>query len=328
MANHLDSGRLALLSDIIASITTRHGNENMLARNLLLMSICLLAIGRTSIAAEPLQALIIDGQNNHVVWPKTTIMMKKFLEQTTRFKVDIARTKFTWNGEDYLKEFPLEDGKEYVAVRNPKQDRNFAPAFSDYDVVISNFGYNAADWPKKTQAALEAYMSGGGGLVVVHAADNSFGKWKEFNRMIGLGGWGGRTEKSGPYVYFDDEGKPVRDQTKGSGGSHGAQHDFPIIVRDPDHPITQGMPRAWMHAQDELYDRLRGPAENMTILATAYSDKSTGGSGRHEPMLMAIEYGDGRVFHTPLGHDEKALRIPGAVHLLRRGCAWAAGRDP
>ena len=60
--------------------------------------------------------------------------------------------------------------------------------------------------------------------------------------MIGLGGWGGRNEKSGPYVYLDDAGKLVRDESHGSGGHHGPQHPFQIVVRDAEHPITKGMP--------------------------------------------------------------------------------------
>lgn len=277
-----------------------------------------------TVHAEPtLKALIIDGQNNHGMWPKTTMMMKQYLEETGLFSVDIERTQFTWQGDDLIKEYPLE-GVETVALKKPKTDPDFKPNFADYDVVISNLGYNAAPWPEATKAAFEAYVHGGGGFVSVHAADNSFGDWPEYNQMIGLGGWGGRNEKSGPYVYIDEQGETIRDNSAGPGGHHGQRHEFEIVVREKDHPITRGMPASWMHTKDELYDKLRGPAENMTILATAFGAPNKGGLGRHEPMLIALTYGDGRIFHTTLGHDDVSMECVGFIVSLQRGCEWAA----
>jgi type 1 glutamine amidotransferase len=247
-------------------------------------------------AGEPIKVLIVDGQNNHQCWPKTTQMMKRYLEETKRFTVDVVTH----------------------APKGP--DPSFKPTFSDYGVVVSNFGHGASEWPKETEAAFEAYVSNGGGFVVVHAADNSFPAWEAYNKMIGLGGWGGRNEKSGPYVYFDEAGKLVRDPSPGKGGSHGPQHEFPIVVRDADHPVTKGMPASWMHAKDELYDSLRGPAENMNVLATAWSPVTK----RHEPMIMTIDYGKGRVFHTPMGHETYSMECVGFLATLQRGCEWAA----
>lgn len=298
------------------------------------------------IPKKMLKALIIDGQNNHGIWPKTTVMMKDYLEQTGMFEVDVERSALTWQGPHndndiglgeknrmaLLEKYPVKTSKQSTMASEPKPDPDFKPDFSKYDVVISNFGWRASPWPKETQLALEKYVSNGGGFIVVHAGSNSFGDWPEFNKMIGMGAWGGRSEKNGPFVYYNETNEIVRDTTKGNAGSHGKQYEFQIEVRDQSHPITKGMPAKWMHAQDELYDRLRGPAENMKILATAYSDVEKNaspfsplkGTSHHEPMMIAINYGKGRVFNTPMGHTDYSMECVGFIVTLQRAAEWAA----
>lgn len=275
-------------------------------------------------AHAKLKALIVDGQNNHAVWPKSTIMMRQYLQETGLFEVDIDRTQYTWKAEREKAYLPLAGVGETQDLKQPKTDPDFIPDFSKYDVVISNFGWKAADWPKATQKKLEDYMKNGGGFVSVHAADNSFPKWKEYNKMIGLGGWGGRNEKDGPYVYYSNEGELVRDTSKGGCGAHGPQHQFPVTVRVPDHPITKGMPKVWLTTKDECYAKLRGPAENMTILATGKDQTDKAPTDRHEPMLIVVEYGKGRIFHTTLGHDDYSCEGVGFIVSLTRGVEWAA----
>ena len=205
--------------------------------------------------SQPLQALIVDGQNNHGDWPMTTHMMKTYLESTGLFEVDVARTKYVWIGphgaytkapEDkisMLEKYSLVGGGATVMIDSAVHDPDYNPDFSKYDVVISNFGWLAADWPKKTQKALHKYVNKGGGLVIVHAANNCFGDWDQYNEMIGLGGWGGRDTESGPYVYYNTEGDLIRDPSEGRCGSHGPQQEFQVITRAPDHPIMKGLPR-------------------------------------------------------------------------------------
>jgi len=246
--------------------------------------------------AAPMKALIVDGQNNHN-WRETTPHLKKLLEETGMFTVAVATSP---SGRDTA---------------------GFAPKFADYDLVVSN--YTGAPWPEETNKAFEKYIADGGGLVVFHAASNAFRDWKEFNEIIGVGGWGGRDETDGPYLYWED-GKIVRDTSPGRGGTHGPQHPFQLIIREPDHPITRGLPEKFMHSADELYSRLRGPAKNLTVLTTSYAPVEKRGTGKHEPSLMTITYGKGRVFHTTLGHAGVQCRSVAFIATYQRGAEWAA----
>ncbi len=249
-------------------------------------------------AKQKYKVLIVDGQSNHRIWPESTQLLKKHLEETKIFVVDIATTPPA--GEP---------------------TRPFQPPFFDYDVVVSN--YNGESWPANTKWAFEKYVKGGGGFVSVHAANNAFPEWAAYNAMIGVGGWGDRTEQHGPMLRFR-KGEFVADMTPGIGGSHGIRHEFQVVIRNADHPITAGLPSTWMHSEDELYDRLRGPAKDVTVLASAYSAPETQGTGEHEPILMAISYGKGRVFHTTLGHSLVAMRCEGFIATFQRGVEWAA----
>ncbi|MEM6364249.1 MAG: family 16 glycoside hydrolase [Planctomycetota bacterium] len=250
-------------------------------------------------STSPISALLIDGQNNHK-WQETTPLIVAALESGGLCDVTVITSP--------AKKAPM-DG--------------FEPNFADYDVVVLN--YNGDPWPEATKQAFEAYVAGGGGMVSVHAADNSFPKWHAYNRMIGLGGWNGRNEKDGPYVRWQEDTQTfTRDLTPGSGGQHGKRSPFVMVVRDADHPITAGLPGSFSQTEDELYGKLRGPAENMHVLATAYSNPATRGTGEHEPILMTIHFGEGRVFHTTLGHDAKAMNGRAFQITLRRGTQWAA----
>ena len=93
----------------------------------------------------------------------------------------------------------------------------------------------------------------------------------------------------------------------------------------------QGLPTEWLHPRDELYSNLRGPAKNVTVLATGHADKSRAPNGVDEPVLMTISYGKGRVFHTTLGHVGRnsvppflPLDCVGFIVTLQRGTEWAA----
>jgi uncharacterized protein len=248
----------------------------------------------------PIEVMILDGQSggSYHQWKLTTPVLKKELEETGLFHVTVVTAP------------PA--GSDLSA---------FNPEFKQYQVVVSN--YDAPEWPAGLRSSFEDFVRNGGGFVAVHAADNAFADWPAYNQMIGIGGWRGRTEKAGPLWYWQD-GKQHSDNTPGPAGHHGNRLPFQVVSRAPGHPILQGLPPIWMHGADELYGTLRGPGENMAILATAHSDARNQGTGHEEPMIMALTFGRGRIVHTTLGHDIAAMSCVGFITIFQRGTEWAA----
>lgn len=257
----------------------------------------------TGFARDPIKTLIITGQNNHN-WPVSHVALKNILENSALFTVDVT-----------------------VSPESGKDMSEFVIDFSPYQLVVLD--YNGKSWPEETRNRFVQYAQNGGGIVIYHAANNSFPDWPEYNKICGLGGWEGRDEKSGPYVYFQN-GKLIKDDSPGSGGSHGPQHQFILNARDTTHPITNGLPDQWIHAQDELYDRMRGPGNIKNALYTAFSEKELSGSGREEPLIFTVDYGKARIFHTMLGHcgpdlhNNPSMQCTGFQVTLLRGAEWAA----
>jgi len=258
-----------------------------------------LSLVTQGVAADKINVLIIDGQHNHN-WKATTPVVKDALEKTGRFAVEVATTP---------------------GAKDPKEAWDkFRPDFSKCQVVLVN--YHGQAWPREVNDAMLKFLEGGGGLVFYHAAVFSHQGWAEWNKAMGMG-W--RPASYGDRVALDDAGKPVRvPKGEGPGSGHGPAHAFEIIVRDKEHPVMKGLPEKWVHVKDELYHGMRGPCENIAILATAFSSKEMKGTGMHEPMVWTVSYGKARVFVSALGHDASNTAVPDTATLLARGAEWAA----
>ena len=259
----------------------------------------------TALAVEPpLKVLIIDGQNNHD-WKATTPCMKGILDTSGRFQTTVSNT-------------PDKDAPQ-------TQWDTWRPKFQEYDCVLLN--YNGQMWPEEVKKDFVDYVRNGGGVVLIHAANNAFGGWKEYEQMAGLL-W--RWWTCGYSLYVDENGKVNREEPgQGRMMGHGdwaGWYEWTMTVRDPEHPITRGMPQRWLHAKDELYHGQRGPAENLHILLTAYSQPGGkhNGTGKNEPIIWWTSFGKGRVVTTVMGHDVNAMKCAGFHLLLQRSCEWAA----
>lgn len=228
-----------------------------------------------------IRTLLLSGANNHD-WQRSTPYIKRILEESGKFEVTVTEDP----------SLVLED----------------ADALEQYQLLFSD--YNGPEWSDTAKANFEAAVRDGTGLVILHAADNAFRGWVEYEKMVGL-------------LWRDGTG-------------HGEFHEFPVKIVDREHPITAGM--ADFRIMDELYHRLvhlHGVPYH--VLATGFSAEERGGTGNDEPVMVVTQYGQGRVFHQVLGHiwqgdpdgeykgaSYVALENPGFVASTIRGAEWAA----
>ncbi len=269
---------------------------------------CLLFLLASIAAAadKPVTVLIVDGINNHD-WQTATREIKEILLADGKFTVDVSTTP--------------------PAGAPAEAWDAWKPEFAQYQVVINNFNGGHTEkgvrWPARVEAALEAYVRAGGGLVVYHAANNAFLEWPAYNEMIGLG-W--RVKAFGAGLAVGKDGSIVRIPAgEGLNPGHGPRHDFEMHVLNTKHPITKGVAAKWMHPSEQLTHGQHGPAEGLTILSYAESEVSH----QNEPMDWVRTFGKGRVYTTMLGHTWKNEPNPNLQDaefrkLFTQGVRWAA----
>jgi len=225
---------------------------------------------------KTIRVLIVDGFSNHD-WKRTTWMVRSILEETGRFEVTVSTAP---NTADSLSR------------------TSWDPDFEHYAVVIQNTNNiqdTALRWPRRVEQRLEAYVKGGGGLYVLHSANNAFASWLQYDTIIGLG-W--RPMNTGFALQLDSADHMIRiPPGQGEGTNHGERFDAVIHIVNR-HPINQGYPQRWRTASMELYRYARGLAENITILSAA-TDSVT---GRIFPVEWVVRYGKGRVYASSMGH--------------------------
>ena len=192
------------------------------------------------------------------------------------------------------------EGDSRLRVRIVEDPNALASShLKEWDAVIIHF----MDWEKpgpgpEARENLRQFVAGGKGLMLTHFACGAWdgNEWPEFANLAGRV-WDPKLRGHDPYGTFTVE------------------------IADPEHPVTKGMQR--FETLDELYTCLAGDAA-IHIVAKATSKVDN----KDYPIAFVLNYGQGRVFHSVLGHDARAYAAPGVGELMRRGCAWAARLAP
>jgi cytochrome c len=170
-----------------------------------------------------------------------------------------------------------------------------------FDVVV--FANTTGDVLDDTQqAALQRFISAGGGYVGVHSAADTEHTWPWYGLLVG--------------AYFVSHPLlPV---------------EVEVTTEDPIHPSTAHLPDRFLFT-DEIYNFDRNPRRDHSILLTIDEEgfifpniPPTASMGDDHPIAWYKEFEGGRSFYTNLGHRPETWRDPMFQTHLLEGIRWAA----
>jgi len=234
--------------------------------------------------------LILTGSSDlpYHDWRLTTPFVRQMLERDGKFKVDVNEDPRTLDAKTLKK----------------------------YKAVVLN--YNGPRWGANAEKALEGFLRKGGGMVAFHGVSYGYFLGMELSPKKR---WVRAAAPDAAWkAYIDMIGTDWEPANVG----HAVRGQFKVKIADPKHRITSGMEPEFM-TDDELYHKM-AHRPGIHILTTAWSDPAKKGTGKDEPISWAVAFGKGRVYHTTLGHDVKAMSAPEFITLFTRACEWAAGR--
>lgn len=203
-----------------------------------------------------------------------------------------------WQETTPLLKSIMEDSGRFTVKTTNSPDTLTYVYLKDYDAIISNWNSwpdNDYVWPRETQEGLLRFLEEGGGLVFFHSSTSAFYKWPEFKK-ISTGAWVEKTWHSRP--------GPVK-----------------VVIDDQEHPVTKGL--SDFHIFDELWIDAEQNKEFL-VLGSAINTEPSDDEHERQPAIFVSGYGSGRIFHTILGHDVRAMKYNGFQILMLRGTEWAA----
>jgi uncharacterized protein len=236
--------------------------------------------------ADKIRVLVLTGHSDWShPWEGTAPFMQGVLMNTGRFDVKLE--------------------EEVVGITTA--------TLANYDVLLDY--YYGSRWGAETERAVEDFIRSGKGMIGVHGI--------AYGPFFGQAG-GSPTEprrlEGAPWPAFSDMlGMTWKLENIG----HARRHVFAVQWVDPEHPICRGLPPTFV-ANDELYHKI-DLKPNAHVIATAFDDpKNPGGTGKTEPVIWTVPFGQGRVVMMVLGHDLLAMSQPGFMDALIRGTEWSA----
>lgn len=98
--------------------------------------------------------------------------------------------------------------------------------------------------------------------------------------------------------------------------------DYTVDITRPDDPVMAGL-KSFPYTSEQYY--MHVDPSNEVLATTTFS-------GAHAPWIEGVvmpvvwkrRHGQGRVFHSTLGHQVKEFEVPEMATILRRGINWAA----
>jgi uncharacterized protein len=206
-----------------------------------------------------------------------------------------------------------------------------AETLAPYDAVLLNYdGKESVETPyvglgMQAEKALYDFVASGKGVIVYHSSmiKGDLALPEAFVRLTG--------------VDFNFQ----------NGGRKSPKLEMIIDVDDQAHPITHGLNRSWMTAQDDFFCNVAfAPGTDVTVLATVNDDladydiskmqahrrdefqkarlEEIPGINTAQPVAWVNRYGSGRVFVVSIGHGPDTLRRPQFIALLCRAAEWVA----
>jgi hypothetical protein len=272
----------------------------------LLVAACLGFAAPTQ-AASPKKVLVVTTTTGfrHSSIPTAERIIAQLGKDSGAFTVEYARVEPNdpqFKGADGKRD----DAKVTEAITKVLAEKMSPAALKNYDAVI--FANTTGDLPLPDKEAFIDWIKGGGGLVGMHAAADTFHHFSPYIQMLG--------------AEFTN---------------HEAQVQIEAINQDPQCPACAHLPATWK-VYDEIYQFKNFERPKVHGLLTLDKHPNNGSPGDY-PVSWCKEFGKGRVFYTSLGHREdvwdpeaqdrknpKEVAEAYQKHILE-GIKWAVGLD-